>query len=408
MVAYFQSLLRMPRAVHFYLISEMVFGLAIGMAVIFNFHYLALGFDARVIGIATAVNSVATAVCSYPAGLFTDRFGAKKAMALGIGVATLGYIAIPLATTALQLYLAQVLLAAGTAFIISCEFPYIMSLCERKEDETTAFNLLIAAFTLTLALGNILATHLPQYMPQGTTMYQSTMFLVAALFAVMFVMRLFLPAASARIEQEKRADKAAQKPSWRVVPSRQVLLYVIYATLAGTTYAMVVPLENVIMKQRFDLSDDLVGYVIAANSFLSFLTSLTTPYLMQTAKRRLFLYLGFGMHMVGQLLMGLSVPFLAFAPFLLGRGVGSIMVNSFVDSSMMKATQLEERGLHSGLRNLCRSMAVSGATAVSGIIIASGDTQTPYFLAFLLVAIQTVFFTFLIRRQLREDLQENF
>ncbi|MBL0386482.1 MFS transporter [Tumebacillus sp. ITR2] len=406
MLSYFQSLLRLPRAVHFYLISEMVFGVAIGMAVIFNFHYLALGFNAQVIGIATACNSIVTALCSYPAGIFTDRFGAKKAMALGVAVATLGYIAIPLASTPLQLYLAQVLLAVGTAFIISCEFPYIMSLCERKEDETTAFNLLIAAFTLTLAVGNILGTHLPSIMPMGSTMYQSTMFLVALLFAIMFVMRLFLPAQSDRIAKEKQAEE--KRTSWKVVPSRQVLLYVIYATLAGMTFALIQPLENVIMKERFHLSDDIIGYLVAFNSFLSFLTSLTSPYLMQTAKRRWFLYLGFGGHMLGQLLMGLTVPFYAYAPFLLARGVGSLTVNAFVDASMMKATKLEERGLHSGLRNLFRSFAASGATALSGFIIAGGDYQTPYFLAFLLVAVQMAFFMVSIRHQLREDLQESF
>ncbi|PWK11257.1 MFS transporter [Tumebacillus permanentifrigoris] len=406
MLSYLQSLVRLPRAVHFYLLSEMLFGLGIGMATIFNFHYLALGFDTRVIGYAAACNSITVAICSFPAGIFSDRFGAKKAMALGCGIATLGYVAIPLATQAWHLYLAQVLLAVGTAFIISCEFPYIMSLCERKEDETVAFNMLIAAFTLALSVGNILGTHLPAYLPEGSTVYQTTLFLIAAVFGLMFFMRLFLPASSQRVAREE--EKRAKKATWRVIPSRQVVLYVLYATMGGFIFNMIIPFENVILRERFSLSDDTIGYILAANSFLCFLTSLITPYLMQTAKRKVYLYLAFGGFMLGMLLLGFTIPALAFGSILLGRGVSSLMINSFVDSSMMKATQTDERGLHSGLRNLTRSFAGSAATAYAGFVLAGGDYHTTYFIAFLLVVVQTLLYAFAVRRQLQQDLQEEF
>lgn len=406
MVSYIQSLFRLPRAVHFYLLSEMLFGLGVGMAIILNFHYLALGFDPSVIGIATACYSVIVALCSFPAGVFSDRFGAKKAMALGGGITTLGYLAIPFATTPWQLYAAQMLLGIGMAFVISCEFPYIMSLCERKEDETVAYNMLIAAFTLMLSLGNILGTKLPALMPSGTTAYQSTIFLIAACFAVMFLMRLYLPASSHRIAEEERTSK--KKVTWKVVPSKQVVLYVLYATLGGMIFQMIGPFENVILRERFHLTDVTIGYVAACTSFLSFLTSLTTPYLMQTNKRRLFLYLALTGAMLAFFVLGWQIGVMVFTVFLLGRGVCMLMVNSFVDASMMKATENNERGLHSGLRNLTRSFAGSLASGFGGYMLAGGDYHTLYFIAFGVLVVQTLFYLFSIRYQLKKDLQESF
>lgn len=406
MFGYLRSLGSLPKAVHFYLLSEMLFGIGAGMTIILNFHFLALHFDTTVIGIATACNSITIAAFSYPAGMVTDRYGPKLAMLLGCGILVLGNLSIGLATTSLGLYLAQCVLGMGTSFVISSEFPYIMSLCERKEDETTAYNMLIAAFTIALSLGNILGSHLPPHLPRGNTMYQTTIGLVVLSYFLMFIMRLFLPARSARVAEEMR--RKPKRTGWKIKPSRQVLLFVLYASINGVVYSLLGPFENVIMRGRFTLSDDTIGYVLAVNSFFLFLASLFTPYLMQTRGRRFFLYGAFGVLLCMMLMMGLKVPVYAYTLFFLGKGFAGTMINSFVDSSMMKATLEEERGLHSGLRNLMRAVAGSIASTLGGTLLAGGDFHSIYFVTFLAVGAQVVVYTLFVRQQLTKDLEESF
>lgn len=401
---YLQSLRGISPAVKFYLLSEMLFGLGIGMGVVFNFHYLDLGLSAETIGAATAIQAVVLALLSYPAGMFTDSFGAKSAMLIGSFFVVCGYVGLGLTETMWSLYLSQGVLGLGMAFIIACEFPYIMSLCEREEDETTAYNLLIAAFTFTMALGNILGTKLPEWWPGGTTIYQTAIFGVALCFFLMMILRLFLPAKSERVAA--REQKRVKKRGVRIIPSRAVVLYVIYATLTGIVFQLVVPFENVMLRERAGLSDDLVGYVVAANSFLLFLSSLFTPYLMKSRHHRTALYAAWGVHLLSMLVLGLTAPAFLFVLFIWGKGMSSTVVNASIDSSMMKATSEEERGLHAGMRQLFRSGAGALAVWFSGYLVHRGDLYTPYWIAFLVVLLQLAYYVLFVRRQLEDDLQE--
>lgn len=406
MLGYFRSLLRLPGAVHLYLLSEMLFGLAIGMTLVLNFYYTDLQLSPTVIGQGLALYSVTVALCSYPAGIFTDRFGAKTAMTLGGALIVLGYLLTSQIQGPLSLFLAQFVLAVGMAFIFTCEFPYIMSLCERKEDETTAFNLLIAAFQLTMGLGQILGTKLPGLLPFGTTPYQPAVYLIAAAFFIMWLMRLFLPAKSQRAAREEAARDKHR--SWKMIPSRQVVIYVIFGAIAGFIWNLVGPFENLILRERFTLPDEWIGYLFAVNSLLLFITSLLAPYLMLTKGRRLYLYAAFGVLTISFFILGSQVPLYLFTLFLLGKGVSQMLVTSFIDSSMMKATPEDERGMHAGLRHLTRAGAGAAASWLAGYLVGQQNYHTVYFLAFLSAAIWLLYYFLFVRRQLIEDLEEKF
>lgn len=405
---YLLSLLRLPPAVHFYLFSEMLFGIGVGAAVILNFHYLELGFDTKVIGLAQACYSVAVAVFSYPAGIITDRLGSKFAMLLGSAIVTLSYAAIAYVTTPAMLYLVQIVLGIGFAFVIACEFPYIMSLCEREEDETTAYNMLIAAFTLMMSVGYILGTKLPAWLPEGHTAYQTTIFFIAFSFLIMLILRVFLPAKSRRKQEEHARQTEVKRPSWLAVPSRQVLVYVLYATAAGSLFSLLGPFENVILRERFSLSDDIVGYLFALNSFLLFLTTFFTPLIMTSPKRRLILYTAFALQLLFMLMLGTIGAIWLFSLVFIGKGTVGMLLNSFIDASMMKATPDAERGLHSGLRNLSRFIIGAGVNSIGGFLLASGDYRSIYYVAFVIVAAQVLIYLTLVRGHLRQDLQESF
>jgi len=405
MLTYLKSLLSLSPGVKLFLLSEMAFGLGVGMyAVLFNFHLLGMGFNTEQIGIATACHTISVALLAYPAGIFTDRFGGKNAMVLGTVLVSLGYLLLAMVETETTLYLVQALVGAGFAFVIACEFPYIMSLCERKEDETTSFNLLVAAFTLAMAVGNILGAQLPEVLPVGETIYQTTLYLVAVSMFLVFLLRLFLPAKSERV----RAEEAQQphKGKTKIIPSRAVMIYVLYAALLGLTIQLVAPFENVIMRERFAFSDATVGYLMAATSFLTFLASLFTPYLMQTRHHKLALYLGFLVYAAILFVMGFEIAGLFYGGLLLMKGIANTTVFAMIDSRMMKATALEERGLHAGLRHMFRAGAGSLATWYAGTLLHDGDYYTTYWLAFGGIAIVFLFYMVIVRKQLQQDLGE--
>ncbi|TCP55445.1 putative MFS family arabinose efflux permease [Tumebacillus sp. BK434] len=406
MLGYLRSIFALPPAVLLYLLSEMLFGVGIGMAVILNFHYLELGFTTATIGLSVACYTLTVAAVSYPAGMITDRFGSKFTMLFGSAFVVFGYVLIGYVDTPFELFLAQIVSGFGFSFVIACEFPYIMSLCEKKEDETTAYSLLVSAFTLALALGNILGTKLPALLPSGTTMYQSTVFLIAVAFAIMLIMRCFLPAKSKRVAEEE--SKRTKKVSWKVIPSKQVMIYVLFATTNGFIFQLLGPFENIILRERYVLSDDTIGYMLAVNSFLLFLASLFTPYLMKTSWRRIGLYSAYALMLICMLLMGFNVIVYAFYLFLLGKGFSGTLFNSFIDSSMMKATADDERGLHSGLRNLFRSAAGALSSTFAGYLLLGGDYNSIYFVTFLILVVQAMLYFFLVRHQLQKDLNEAF
>ena len=405
MGGYFRSLLALPRAVHFYLLSELLFGIGLGIGmIILNFHYVDLGLAKQQIGALNSFYGIALALLSYPAGVVTDRFGAKRAMIIGVAGVVAGYATIATFSSLFSLYAAQFLIACGFSLVFACEFPYIMSLCEREEDETTAYNLLNTAFTMALTVGTLLGPVLPEIMPQGDTAYQTGIYLIALSFGIMWVMRMFLPASSQRVA--KAQSEQPKSINWRVKPSRGVMIFLGYTLLAGFLYSMMNPLENVLQRDRFGFTDDQVSYLMAAGTFVNFLVSLFVPYIMALPSRRRYLYAGFALQMVTLFGLGLLIPAFLYSLLFLGKGVSGMFNTSFVDSLTMKATAEHERGLHSGLRTLVRSGAGAVASVWAGYLLGAGDTHTSYLFSFFVVGIQVCYYFFAVRHQLARELDE--
>jgi MFS family permease len=59
--------------------------------VLFNLYLLRLGYGSAFIGLVSAVGMVAFSLFAFPAGMFANRWGARNAMALGVGIAGLCY-----------------------------------------------------------------------------------------------------------------------------------------------------------------------------------------------------------------------------------------------------------------------------------------------------------------------------
>ncbi|MGE7053462.1 MFS transporter [Paenibacillus glucanolyticus] len=76
--------------------------------------------------------------------------------------------------------------------------------------------------------------------------------------------------------------------------------------------------------------------------------------------------------------LSMILPVWLFVALFLLRGGGVTMLSNLLDSLLMSAFHEQERNLYAGMRSVFRSLGSSGATLVSGLILARQDYRLPF------------------------------
>jgi MFS transporter, DHA1 family, multidrug resistance protein len=385
MRSYVQSMIGdLSPGVRRFIATESLFGIGAGiLALILNLHLLQLGFNEKEIGQITSLGALATGLLSLPAGLLIRVTGRKPMLVLGMAMTALSLVGFGTATSPIQVMSCQLVWSLGITAIVTSEIQLIFEYCREKQEETRAYSLLFAVFTLFTGFGTLLGGYLPNWIGGSTSVYQYSFFVAAACFALASLLRgVLLPRSGTASQIAANTAKKNLNSGDAVKKKSYSILFILCAIIfmSGVLFGLLNPYLNVILKYRFDWNDGAISLVLTLSGFFLFLGSLLVPYLLERSGIRKTFGLLFVCNALFAFLLALAVPAPIFSVLLLLRGGLFSMLSNLLDSEAMSAVPEADRNLFAGLRTIARSSGNAIAAYATGLILAASDYQLPFIL----------------------------
>ena len=391
---YIRSIFHLPVAVKWFLLTEMIFGLGIGIwSVNLNFHLKACGLNDLGIGSLLAFGSIATAILSVFAGSLCDRIGFHPAMMFGCIIKGCGMIVIALAPNIGTLYAGLLITSFGDAFVLSCEFPFLLSLVE-TELRDLVYNLLICSFMFAMFFGNILGGYLP-----GMSFGEKNVYLVAVLISgILFVLLGF----ARSVLPKKKIEYTAKKLSFRLLKDKKILAFLLYGVLASIAYNILASMLNIIFRDSFHLKDSSVGLFFSMATIVMFISAFLVPVIAKRWKSGNTAILFMAVNIPVLVVMSMAgVQMFIFLWIL--YSFFRMMIPGTVDCRMLQAISEDMQGSYSGLRIFAISIGTAGGASMAGLILEYSNYSMILLGCAIFVALQLAVYLFGCRKYLSRD-----
>lgn len=378
---YIKDLLQLSTGVRRFLISEAFYGIGIGLyTLVLNLHLLFRGLREDEIGALVSMGILIMGVLAIPVSLLANRIGRKKLLVTGVFFIAAGNVLFALSDELIWFYAAQILVSAGLTLVETTEIQLLFHYCRSRKEEARAFSLMFAVFTAFTGLGTLAAGYISKGF-EGSSGYEISLLLTGLVLVLHGIIRAFwLPAERRHLEEETEGGLPSKGLSRLTAPisSGTLWMFAVFMALLGGCIAMTGSFLNVIVKFRLDWMDDQVSLILAIGAIVLFVCSLMTPYVMERFGYNTAILSVFIVNMLLFAALSMILPVWLFVALFLLRGGGVTMLSNLLDSLLMSAFNEQERNLYAGMRSVFRSLGSSGATLVSGMILARQDYRLPF------------------------------
>lgn len=370
LVRYFEQF--RPNA-RLFLLSTVISGITLsGFQLFFNIYLKARGFDLDFIGLLNALPSGAALVVGVPMGLLSDRIGPRRAMLIGLSVATLaawGLIASE--SPSLMVVMAAVMGMANSLYYLSMA-PFMMKASGEKE-RTLLFSLNFGLTTLSGALGNLVAGQLPAWFAAGLGVgaesapaYQAV--LIASIFGgglsllpVWLIREVRWPG--------PRREAPLGLQDLRNLARPSVLRMALPNIIIGFGAATLIPYLALFFKGRFPISDGELGVLYSLGAITTGLATVVGPRLAQGlgGKVRAVVFTQ-GASIVFLLAVGFAPAFWLSGLAFLIRGALMNMSNPLYSAFAMERTPERERAAVNSVMQLMWEVGWTVGPYLSGVV----------------------------------------
>lgn len=368
----YQQLIGFPRSVKLFYLSDIFFGFGLAIfTTLFNLHLLASGYTADHVGRLTAIASITMALFSIPIGILADRYGRRLMYVTGSLLFGIPYMLLPFVHGFPLIAAVTVVSILGQSLMFVNETPLLAGEVE-PDRRAGVFSLMFINFFIWHTLGTQMAGMLPGWLPSGgNSIYQWPLVVAGTACLGAGALRIFMPF---RPQPPARAGL-------RLTPSRAVMAIGIYSFLGGSYSALLLSFNNVILSQRFSMSDQTIGTVLAIGGVAGWFGTLFVPWL--TGR--------FGTHraavalttLQGAVLFGLGLaaaPAL-YVPVLWIRSVTSTLNMSVWPTFQMEVTAAEERATATSYSIVGRNIGIAVAAPLLGGALTAGRFGLSFALA---------------------------
>jgi MFS family permease len=223
-----------------------------------------IGFSGQVIGVVTAISSVANTIALTPFAIAADRYGRKPFVLAGFVSATVAYLLFAFTHDLTLLLLASALGGVGLAggFTAAVWTPAWTALLAEKAEErrTGAFAWSQGIWALALTIGSALSVFpflLRTKLSVGFGMSYEYTFLVLAMFAVVSGVVL-LPVQEVRVKQARTTEAHARR-SLPLRSQSQIAKFSVTIGLVGFASGLAVQLLSLWFYRVYGASDTALG-----------------------------------------------------------------------------------------------------------------------------------------------------
>jgi MFS family permease len=370
---YVQPIRTFNRSAQLFLWMTVIDGIIMSIwQLFFNIYMLESGFDRGFLGLVTSLPSLAGLIFGIPVGRLSDRIGRKPSMILGILLASLALLGQVTFKQPLVILMMAFLAGIFNMLFIVSQAPLMIKL-SNLENRTLLFSLNYGLVTLSGALGSLFAGQLPSIF--GTILkVQATS---SAAYQAVLIVSIVLGTTSLIPlwkMQEPRTLQTEHQAGSRQTDSKSNLMRmtVKLATpnlLIGFGAAILIPYMNVFFKDRFNISDSLLGTLFGLSSLFIGIGSLIGPRLTMRigGKIRTVAFTQFA-SLVFLLIAGFTHSlWLASVGFLL-RAALMNMASPLYSAFCMEQTPERNQGTVSSVMNISWSLGWAVGPYLSGLV----------------------------------------
>ncbi len=399
---YWEPIRSFNRPARLFLVMTIIDGVIYsGWQLFFNFYMLQSGYSRDFLGLVNSMPSAAALVFGLLVGRFSDRIGRKRSLMIGIVVCGACMLTEVTARQPALIVVAAFLNGIFNSLYLVSQAPLMMKLSDAR-NRTMLFSLNYGLLTLSGAVGNIFAGQLPgvfaillNVQEHSATAYQAVLVASILLGSMSLVPLSFmkeppgalsLPSPNvgdavlsgnthARHQGEvPEAEGVAPRglPFWKRLPPSLVSMTARMTgpqVVIGFGAAILIPYMNVFLKDRFNISDSLLGFLFSFSSLLIGVGSLMAP--------RLSTRLGGKVRAVVAT-QSVSLAFLlvaGFAPALWLSSIGFLlrtalmnMASPLYSAFCMERTPEQHQGLVNSILNLSWNIGWAVGPYISGVV----------------------------------------
>ncbi|PDW02470.1 MFS transporter [Candidatus Viridilinea mediisalina] len=357
------------------LAHSILFGLAFSIAdLLFNFYLVSLGYGADTAGLMSTISRGAGMLLGVPLGFVIDRIGPQRALVVALVSYCIGWGFMLRAYDLWALAAAQFVIGASFLMTMSAVVPLLAGVTNDR-DRAHVFGL-NASVTLMIglvgsALGGILpslAAMLLDVDPQDTAAYRMALGIVIlfSLCAALPILRS-LPVVRSETPRSSEDERDTGQPNETPIPLSRLLRFALAGLLLGMGGGAILPFQNLFFRNVFDLSDSIVGLILAVTALGMGLGALMgSPVTARIGLRRAAALLRMGT-VVGLMLM--LIP--ALTPAVIGFFLRGMFVSASFpmnDALVMRHTPTRQRGMAMSLMSVLWAGGWAIAAVSSGYI----------------------------------------
>lgn len=343
-----------------------------GWQLFFNIYMLQSGFTRDFLGIINSLPALTGLLFGIPAGRLSDRIGGKPALFIGILLSGLAYLGQVIFKQPLLIAVMSALAGIFFMLIIVSGAPLMMKLSDAS-NRTLLFSLNYGLQTIAGAVGSVFAGQLPAFfgtlLRVGST--SATAYQAVLITTILFGTTALIPLWRMR---EPKTFQTNPGPDLQPTGIRSGLtrLTVKLATpnfLIGIGAAILIPYMNVFFKDRFAISDSLLGLLFSLSSLFIGIGTLVGPRLTTRLGGKIRTVVFTQLSSVLFMLMIGFVPSLWVAGFaFLMRAALMNMAAPLYSAFCMEQTPEHQQGLVSSILNIAWQIGWSVGPYISGVV----------------------------------------
>ena len=272
----------LSRNAKLFLLMISISALGNGVFLLFlNLFVLARGNDEAFLGLLMSSMSLSALFLGLPMGVLVDRLGRQRAMLLGAGLSFPATLLLTLSPVDWPLLVAAVFYGAGNALYMAAG-PAFMAENATEDERPTLFSLQSGFSLLMSFLGSAVGGSLPALFgtllgvhPESVTAYRATLLTAEGMMAFALIPLLMIREERARPAGERRPPFTLRDFPFR----RDVVALLVPELVIALGAGLLIPYLNIFFKQRFHISDSVLGLTFAVSQLLMGGATLLAPIL---------------------------------------------------------------------------------------------------------------------------------
>ncbi len=366
------AIAQLPSPVRRILAHSLILGLAMSVAdLLFNFYLVSLGYSTDTAGYLSTIYRFAGVVAGIPIGMLIDRAGAQRAIQIGAALYAIGWVAQLMVSNIWALGVTQAIIGAAGLLTLTSVVPLLTNVIH-SEQRAAIFGLNAGAAMVIGLIGATVGGILPALFggliavdPQSTTAYRLALcsVVILSLMALLPVLKAIplLPDAA------PRTNAAGAGQANERLPFIFIVRMTLPSLLLGIGAGVFLPFQNLFFRQQFQLSDAVVGTVLACGSLIMGLGAMFgSPFAKRLGLKRAaaILRLGSAPAMLLMLSPNLILTMIGF--FIRGACIGaSFPLN---DAYTMQLVSPRNRGTIVSSTSMVWSLGWAATASLAGLI----------------------------------------